>query len=77
MNVSNSYSDEVKKAIEADFLLLDSDRKVAFLAAYSLGTNKPYFSVATLPQLWSMKIFMLKSLFKRVMQFMTTTSRSP
>jgi hypothetical protein len=64
MNVSNSYSDEVKKAIEADFLLLDSDRKIAFLSAYGLDPNKPDFSVATLPQLWSMEIFMLKSLSK-------------
>lgn len=64
MNDPHSYADEVRQAIEADFLLLDTDRKIAFLAAYGLDTNKPDFSLATLPQLWSMEIFMLKCLTK-------------
>lgn len=64
MNVSHFYTDEVRKAIEADYLLLDTDRKIAFLAAYGLDKNKPDFSLATLPQMWSMEIFMLKSLSK-------------
>jgi hypothetical protein len=62
MNDPHSYADEVRQAIEADFLLLDTDRKMAFLSAYGLDTNKLDFSLATLPQLWSMEIFMLKSL---------------
>lgn len=64
MNTSNTYSEEAKKAIEADFLLLDNDRKNSFLTAYGLSSNIPDFSAATLPQLWSMEIFMLKSLSK-------------
>jgi hypothetical protein len=64
MNDPHSYADEVRQAIEADFLLLDTDRKLAFLSAYGLDTNKLDFSLATLPQLWSMEIFMLKSLSK-------------
>jgi hypothetical protein len=64
MNISNTYSEEAKKAIEADFLLLDNDRKNSFLTAYGLSSNIPDFSAATLPQLWSMEIFMLKSLSK-------------
>jgi hypothetical protein len=64
MNDPHSYADEVRQAIEADFLLLDTDRKTVFLSAYGLDTNKLDFSLATLPQLWSMEIFMLKSLSK-------------
>jgi uncharacterized membrane protein len=64
MNISNSYSEEVRKAIEADFLLLDNERKKAFIAAYNLDANKPDFTAATLPQIWSMDIFVLKSLSK-------------
>jgi uncharacterized membrane protein len=64
MNVSHTYSEEVRKAIEADFLLLDNDRKNAFLAAYSLDSSKPDFSVASLPQMWSMEVFILKCLSK-------------
>lgn len=62
MNVSSTYTDEVKKAIEADFLLLDNVHRLAFLATYSLDPNKTDFTTATLPQLWSMEIFMLKCL---------------
>ncbi len=64
MNDPHSYTDEVRKAIEADFLLLDTDSKIAFLSAYELDTNKCDFSLATLPQLWSMEIFMLRNLTK-------------
>lgn len=64
MNVSYSYSDEVRKAIEADFLLLDNESKNAFLTAYGLDMTKPDFNAATLPQLWSMEISFLKSLSK-------------
>lgn len=60
----NSYSDEVRKATEADFLLLSNENKNAFLTAYSLDKDKPDFNAATLPQLWSMEIFFLKSLSK-------------
>ena len=62
MDITNSYSEEVRKAIEADFLLLDTDHKNAFLAAHNLDSSMPDFTNATLPQLWSMEIFMLKSL---------------
>ncbi len=61
-SVSHSYTEEVRTAIEADFLLLDNDCKNIFLSAYGLDRDKPDFTTATLPQMWSMEIFILKSL---------------
>jgi hypothetical protein len=44
------------------FLLLDNDHKNAFLTAFGLDQNKPDFNAVTLPQMWSMDIFILKNL---------------
>lgn len=67
MNTPNSYADEVRKAIEADFLLLDSEQKMAFLTAYALDLSKPDFNSFSLSQLWSMEITLLKSLSKEAL----------
>lgn len=60
--VSHAYTEEVRTAIEADFLLLDNDRKNTFLSAYGLDRDNADFTAATLPQMWSMEIFILKNL---------------
>jgi|GEM_PF-5063488 len=60
--VSHAYTEEVRTAIEADFLLLDNDRKNTFLSAYGLDKDNADFTAATLPQMWSMEIFILKNL---------------
>jgi hypothetical protein len=64
MSQSNSYFEEIRKAVEADYLLLDKDCQSAFLLAYNLNRDKPDFSTTALPQLWAMEIFILKNLSK-------------
>ncbi|WP_394753747.1 hypothetical protein [Crenothrix sp.] len=61
-NVSQAYKEEIRTAIEADCLLLENGCKNAFLSAYALDISRPDFAEATLPQMWSMEIFILKSL---------------
>ncbi len=61
---SSAYLDEVKHGIEADYLLLNNDGKNSFSSNYDVNISKPDFSAATLPQLWSMEIFILKNLTK-------------
>lgn len=62
MTVSHSFTDEVRKALEADFLLLDNDRKKLVSTAFDLDLAKPDFTTASLPQLWSMEVFLIKNL---------------
>lgn len=62
MTVSHSFTDDVRKALEADFLLLDNDRKKLVSTAFDLDPVKPDFSTVSLPQLWSMEVFLIKNL---------------
>ena len=64
MSQSNSYHDEVRKAIEADYLLLDNDCKNAFLKSFNLDPDKPDFTTPALPQMWAMEIFIIRNLSK-------------
>jgi len=64
MSQPNSYYDEVRKAIESDYLLLDNESKNAFLVTHNLDKNKPDFTSLTLPQLWAMEISIVRSLSK-------------
>lgn len=64
MSITQMCIEELRKSLEADFLLLTTDKKMILLNQYGLNQESPDFTNITLAELWFMEIFILKHLSK-------------
>lgn len=60
MSSTDIYLDQVRQGIEADFLLLTEADKTTFVNLFALDDNRGRFNSASLSQLWSMEVFILR-----------------
>jgi hypothetical protein len=68
VDFSKKHLNDLAQSLKADFMLLSPDNKKDFIAAYKLNEENPDFSTFDLSQLWSMELFILRTLSKENLQ---------
>jgi hypothetical protein len=68
VDYSNQYLNELGQSLKADFMLVSANIRKEFIDTYRLNEEKPDFTEFELSQLWSMELFLLKSLPKESLQ---------